>query len=150
VFCLRWKHKKHDLLMKERNHEGLPVESFGLKSCIRALLFPFSHPIMFLSLLWWVISACRMRPKHLFKSLILIPSVLSICSILLKKRADVVHLFWGHYPSMRGYLVNSYMPETVLSMFLGAHDLVSAYPGSVKLAAKADVVVTHAQSNLAM
>jgi glycosyltransferase involved in cell wall biosynthesis len=50
---------------------------------------------------------------------------------------------------MVGYLVKKYLPETVLSQFLGAHDLVANYPGSEILGRQADFVFTHAHSNLA-
>lgn len=91
-----------------------------------------------------------MHPRHLVKSIILLPSAVSIFASIYKAKPDVVHLFWGHYPSMVGYLVKKIMPGTTMSMFLGAHDLVSAYPGSVSLSRKVDVLFTHSRSNLSM
>lgn len=149
VYGMRPKHVQFESLMAERGHAGLPVAHFSFASLLGFLAFLLRHPLMAFSLLRWIFSCCAKQPKHLFKSLVLFPSAISIFDSVFKKRPDVVHLFWGHYPSMVGYLVKKYMPNTVVSMFLGAHDLVSAYPGSVKLSKDADVIFTHSKSNLA-
>ncbi|MBE0472222.1 MAG: glycosyltransferase [Methyloprofundus sp.] len=150
VYCMRPKHVQFENLMVDRGHTRLKVTHFSFVSIIVFFTFLLRHPFMTLSLLGWVFFCCAKTPKHFFKSLVLFPSALSIFSSVLKEKPDVVHLFWGHYPSMVGYLVKKYMTNTVVSMFLGAHDLVSAYPGSVRLSEDADVVVTHSKSNLPM
>jgi glycosyltransferase involved in cell wall biosynthesis len=72
---------------------------------------------------------------------------MGILAELEREQPDVVHLFWGHYPCMVGYLVAETMPATVLSLFLGAHDISRRYAGSAWLAARADLVSTHARWN---
>src|SRR5690606_566776 len=69
-------------------------------------------------------------------------------SDLKKYKPDVVHLFWGHYPAMVGVLVHKFFSESLVSMFLGAHDLEENYAGSVDLANRVKLVFTHANSNL--
>ncbi|AHF02235.1 hypothetical protein THIAE_04380 [Thiomicrospira aerophila AL3] len=150
VYGMRPKHVQFEKLMVERDHAGLSVTHFSFESILVFFAFLIRHPLMTFSLLGWVLSCCAKTPKHLLKSLVLLPSAISIFRSVLKRKPDVVHLFWGHYPSMEGYLVKRYMPNTVVSMFLGAHDLVSAYPGSVKLSEEADVIFTHSKSNLPM
>lgn len=150
VYGMRPRHVQFESLMVERGHTGLSVTHFSFASILVFFAFLLRHPFMTFSLLVWVFSCCAKTPKHLLKSLVLLPSAISIFSSVLKEKPDVVHLFWGHYPSMVGYLVKKYMPNTVVSMFLGAHDLVSAYPGSVRLSEDADVVFTHSESNLSM
>ena len=54
----------------------------------------------------------------------LIPMSFYMFEKLKKEKPDIVHLFWGHYPSLVGYLVKKNMPDTKLSQFLGAYDLV--------------------------
>jgi glycosyltransferase involved in cell wall biosynthesis len=49
---------------------------------------------------------------------------------------------------MLGFLVSKFYPEIVLTMFLGAHDLVARYPGSTYLAKKCDCIFTHSNANL--
>lgn len=148
VYCMRPKHRAFTKLVKERGHFGLSISHLSWRALVKVLIFFFKHPVMVLCLAGWIVRCCFKAPVHLFKSLVLFPSAISIFGSLLESKPQVVHLFWGHYPSMVGYLVNKYMPDTVLSMFLGAHDLISAYPGSASLSNNADVIFTHSNSNL--
>lgn len=150
VFCMRPKHPLFNKLLIERGHSGLSVLHFSMCSVFSSAVFFLRHPLMVLSLIRWFSSSCKSNPRHLAKSFLMLPSALSIFSRLYKEKPDVVHLFWGHYPSMVGFLVKKYMPKTVLSMFLGAHDLVTAYPGSARLSKIADLLFTHSKSNLPM
>lgn len=147
VHCMRLKHPQFNKLMEERGHKDLDVSHFSMSNFLSSLGFVFIHPLMLFSLCWWILSNCLNKPKHLLKSFILLPSALSIFNKLYKEKPDVVHLFWGHYPSMIGYLVKRYMPNTIVSQFLGAHDLVTNYPGSAALAKNADVLFTHSKAN---
>lgn len=148
VYGLRFKHKEYNTLMEERGHEGLYVSNFSFKVLFISLWFCFIHPIMFLSVFSWVIKNSFRTPKHLAKSFLLLPAVLGHFYKILKSQPDVVHLFWGHYPAMLGFLVKEFMPKTVISQFLGAHDLVTNYPGSISLAKEADLFFTHSRSNV--
>lgn len=148
VFGLRPRHREYSMLMTERHHTNLQVENFSFTVFVRSFRFLFFHPLKSLSLISWIFKVCFHSPQHLFKSLILLPSTLGHFHRISTIKPDVVHLFWGHYPSMLGFMVQKYMPETVLSQFLGAHDLVTNYPGSAALSEKADVVVTHANANI--
>lgn len=150
IYGLRPNHNQHHKLMQERGHEGVVVENFSFKTLVLSFWFCLRHPLMYLSLLFWVISVLFKTPKHLLKSFVLLPSVLGHFYKVYQSKPDVVHLFWGHYPSMLGYLVKRFMPDTVVSHFLGAHDLVTNYPGSAALAKNADLLFTHSRSNLPM
>lgn len=148
VYGLRPKHKQHNQLMQERGHIGLVVDNFSFKTLVLSLWFCLRHPLMFLSLFFWVIDVAFKKPKHLLKSFVLLPSVLGHFYKIHQSQPDVVHLFWGHYPAILGFLVKKFMPKTVLSQFLGAHDLVTNYPGSISLAKVVDLIFTHTRSNL--
>jgi glycosyltransferase involved in cell wall biosynthesis len=150
VYGMRPKHSKYEDLIKERGHVGMKASHFSLGAFVSFLHFSLCHPFMVVSLLGWVIYCCARTPKHLLKSLILIPSAIAIFSSVYREKPDIVHLFWGHYPSMIGYLTKKYMPSTIVSLFLGAQDLVSAYPGSVQLSRNTDLIFTHSRSNLPM
>lgn len=150
VYGLRFKHSEYEELMKKRGHTGMEAYHFSLVAVASFLQFSFCHPFMVTSLLWWVIYHCARMPKHLIKSLLLIPSVIAVFSSVYRTKPDIVHLFWGHYPSMVGYLTKKYMPNTIVSLFVGAHDLISGYPGSVQFSRNADLIFTHSESNLPM
>jgi len=148
VFGLRPKHSKFKFLIEERGHTNIDVENFSFMTLIFALKFCILHPIMSLTLIHWVLNVCLKSPIMLLKSFILMPSVFGHFYKVYNSKPDVVHLFWGHYPSMLGFLVKRFMPYSVVSQFLGAHDLVSNYPGSTALAYDADLIFTHSKSNV--
>jgi glycosyltransferase involved in cell wall biosynthesis len=150
VYSMRFKHSKYDDLIKERGLTDIKVSHFSLGAFLFSLQFSFRHPLMVLSLFWWIICYCGHTPKHLFKSIILIPSVMAIFGSILRRKPNIVHLFWGHYPSMVGFLIKKYMSNTIVSQFLGAHDLLSAYPGSIQFSLNADLVFTHSRANLSL
>lgn len=150
VCGMRTKHPRYESLMRERGHKEIKVLNFSISALFSSVIFLFRHPWISTSLLFWVVRYCWKTPKHLFKSLVLLPSALSIFNYIKKNDPDVVHLFWGHYPSMVGFLVKEFLPEVKLSMFLGAHDLMAKYPGSRILANEIEIVFTHSLSNLSI
>ncbi len=146
MYCMRTAHPEYERLRRERGVEDIPTEHLTAANALSGLWFGLRHPQMLAALLRWTV-ACGGSPCHLLKTLLLLPSALFIFARLFRGRPDVVHLFWGHYPSMVGHLVARFMPNTVLSSFLGAHDLVYDYPGSRRLAPRLDAFFTHAASN---
>jgi len=123
VFCLREKHKDHDALVNERGLQDIAIHHVSLKSMWCFFAWMLMHPLMFLSVFFWNLYYCLLKPKHLLKSLALFPAACLHFHSIHTKRPDVVHLFWGHYTSLTGYLVSRFMPTTVLTQFLGAHHL---------------------------
>jgi len=147
-FAWRRRAREAARLLAARGLGDLPVTHGSVAAVWRGLRFGAGAPRIVGSLLSWVVRQHWRRPTQLMKSLSLVPRALDILATLQRQRADVVHLFWGHYPAMVGYLVRRYLPETVLSMFLGAYDLERRYAGSGSLARTADVVWTHARCNI--
>lgn len=150
VYCLRPKHKSYRFMVESRNLSDIKIESTSLLSFFKALAFSASSFNVAIYLFLWVLKCCWKSPKHLLKSLILFFPAIYIFRSIQKDNPDVVHLFWGHYPSMVGCLVKKYMPKTVCTIFLGAHDLVTKYPGTKEFAKKVDAIFTHTKSNLQM
>lgn len=149
VYCLREKHERHDELIVERGLQDVNIHHVSFGSFIPCLIWMLSHPLMFLSLFFWNFSQCITSPKHLLKSLMLIPAACLSFKDIKKKNPDVVHLFWGHYTSLTGYLVDKFLSKKVLTQFLGAHDLITQYPASFDLASRVDVLFSHSHSNIA-
>jgi len=150
VYGMRPNHANHKQLIKDRKHESLIIKNFSDDAFWRFLSFLTFHPFICFTLLAWVVKGCILKPKLLLKSFILFPSAIFIFSAIYRSRPDIVHLFWGHYPSMIGYLVKRYIPTSKVTMFLGAHDLMEQYPCSIALSRNADVIFTHSRSNLYM
>jgi glycosyltransferase involved in cell wall biosynthesis len=135
-------------LLGERGLAGLPTSYGTLASAVRGLGFALRNPLTLLDLISWIARHSWRTPKHLVKSLTLVPRSLDILQSAMRERPDVVHLFWGHYPAIVGYLAHRHLPGTVLSMFLGAYDLERGFAGTAPVARQADVVWTHARANV--
>ena len=63
------------------------------------------------------------NPKVLIKSFGLLPSCYYYLNLFKKNNFEVIHLFWGHYPSVLGHLIKINKLPVKLSMFLGAYDM---------------------------
>lgn len=148
VHSLRPPEPLNDRLVAERGLERIPLTHNSLRATARGLLQALRHPAVFFDLLAWLIRGTWRAPRHLVRSLILAPRALDIMATLAADPPDVVHLFWGHYPVLVGYLVRRHMPGTVLSVFLGAYDLEWRYGCTGPLIRQADVVWTHARTNV--
>jgi glycosyltransferase involved in cell wall biosynthesis len=135
-------------MLEERRLSGLTITHGTLKAYLRGLAFCISRPALVGRLLMWLLRFMWNRPLQLVKSLALVPRAMDILIELKREQPDVVHLFWGHYPSIVGWLVVTALPNTVLSMFLGAYDLVSTYNASAWVAQRADLVSTHTRANV--
>lgn len=135
-------------LLQERDLSTLEVTHGGIKSTFSGLWHAFTQPWLAFSLIGWLLRHCVTHPRHLAKSLLLVPRAVDIFVGIKKKQPDVVHLFWGHYPTLVAFLVKKYRPNIVLTIFLGAYDLGREFPGTPDVARRADAVWTHAQFNI--
>lgn len=135
-------------LLKERGLSGLEVSQGTIAAYLEGVAACLRRPRVLIRLLIWLVASTRRRPRQLLVSLAVVPRSMGILASLERERPDVVHLFWGHYPTIVGYLVSINLPHTVLSLFLGAYDLSSAYGGTAWLAPRADLVSTHSRWSL--
>ena len=148
VHSMRFEPANGKAMLDERGLPALAVEYATPWHILRGTLFALAHPRLLLGICLWLAQATWRTPKFLAISLCLLPRSFDIVRRLEKTAPNVVHLFWGHYPSIVGYLVRRRLPDCVLSTFLGAYDLVYAYRPSALLAREADVVWTHAHDNV--
>lgn len=149
VYSLRPKPPDLDRYASEKGMKGLKMSFGDIARVLRGIWVGLKRPVIALSLVAFVIRYNVRNLRHLVRSLVLVPRCLDIFDDIDRKRPDVVHMFWGHYPSIVGYLVEKYIPTTVVSLFLGAYDLRSRYGGSAPVAQRADVVWTHSKTNIA-
>lgn len=147
VRALRFPHSQYKKLIEERGGE-LEISHLSCLDFIYSVGFLFSNFRLFSKLIFNIFRCCWRSPRHLIKSLLLVPSVISVFRSVKKDNPDIVHLFWGHYPSMVGLLLKDCFPNLPLTMFLGAHDLVEAYPLSPVLAERSELVFTHTEANI--
>ena len=134
--------------LAERDLPDLDVDSGSAAATLRGVWLMLSRPRDAGFLVATICRHCWNRPLHLAKALMLVPRSLILLERIERLKPDVLHLFWGHYPSLIGLLVRRRHPQIVISQFLGAYDLERRFPLSGLLARQADCVLTHAKANL--
>lgn len=150
VYALRFRNPKYDGLLQERSHQALDIYHYDLATFAELIKVLFFEPKLVFSLIGWLLRTCIKSPVHLAKGLVLIPVAVSHFRRIRREKSDVVHLFWGHYPSLVGFLIKRYLPQTPVTQFLGAHDLLVRFPGSADFSYSVERVITHAEANLPM
>lgn len=149
VYGIRPRHNDYSSLMRQRHADArLRVEHLSLANALQALLYMCLHPGKVLRIIAWIFRVNR-NPTHVLKSLLLLPSTFYIFKALEEDRPDMVHLFWGHYPTMVGFLLSRYLPDIRFTLFLGVYDLATGYAGSFDMASHAQAVFTHSHESVA-
>lgn len=148
VYTLRAPHATADQLVGERDIAAVPIRHGTPRQAVRGMQAGFRHPRVAMDLLRWIADNNWHSSPHLFNGYWFSPVALAIWNTLRQDPPDVVHLFWGHYPALVGYLVQRHLLDVPLSMFLGAYDLGQQFGGTGPVLAQADAVWTHAATNV--
>ncbi len=149
VHGLRFAHPDAKKMLIERNLEKLTLTHNETTSVFAGLGYGLRRPQRLFALLSYSVGTSVTKPSHLLKSLLLVPRVLEIFSWLEREQPDVVHVYWGHYPALVGYLVERYLPQTVVTLSLAAYDLHMQYGGTKQVAQQAHAVRTLTKANVA-
>jgi glycosyltransferase involved in cell wall biosynthesis len=136
-------------MLQDRGLADMPVDHGSLRGTLLGLSLVFLRPANTAYLLALICRHCWHRPAQLLKALLLVPRSLVLFERVKQLRPDVVHLYWGHYPSLLGLLIRRRLPETLVSQFLGAYDLEEAFALSGLLTRRADYLVTLSRANVA-
>lgn len=148
VYSLKSKHNNFYKMIDDRKLQNIPIFTCEVKENILGLIEIIKSPFLFISLLFWLIKNDLKKTGHFIRCFALIPASFYILSQLKKQKPDVVHLFWGHYPSLVGFLVKKVLKDSKISIFLGAYDLEYNLNISKNLAKNADFIFTHAKANI--
>jgi glycosyltransferase involved in cell wall biosynthesis len=150
VLCLRRPHKKIKKMIYERKLQNIVIKHFSFQFILYDIKTFFHKPFIFLYLFAWIFKNCHNQPIHLLKSLLLTAPVLYYFFYISRNNFDIVHLCWGHYPSMLGIMIKRFNPSIVVTQFLVAYDLMEKYAGSVCFSRQADAIITHSKSNISI
>ncbi|MDO9578465.1 MAG: glycosyltransferase, partial [Candidatus Cloacimonadales bacterium] len=145
VHSLRFSHKRKKVFEVQRGIQDIDYTHNSICKTFIGFLTGLFKPKVFFTLFWFIFRFHIQSPGQLIKSCILAPRVINIFNEFERKRPDVVHLYWAHYPSMLGYLVKKIYPDTTLTMSFVAYDLHMRFKGSIITANLADVVFTIAR-----
>ena len=148
VYSLKSKHNNFYKMIDDRKLQNVSIFTCEVKENILGLIEIIKSPFLFIFLLFWLIKNDLKKTGHFIRCFALIPASFYILSQLKKEKPDVVHLFWGHYPSLVGFLVKKVLKNSKISMFLGAYDLEYNLNISKDLAKNADFIFTHAKANI--
>ncbi len=147
VFSLRSPESDVDELTTKEGLKNVPVDQ-PTTSVVALLGRMFSKPGRSANLLRWIVQSNVKKPAHLIKSLALAPRASEVFDRIQADPPDVVHVYWGHLPSMVGYLVQLLLPEVRTTISLAAYDLRMEYGGSRSVALNAERVRTLCASNV--
>lgn len=148
VYSLKSKHKNFYKMVNDRKLQNISIFTCEVKENILGLIEIIKSPFLFVSLLFWLTKNDLKKIGHFIRCFALIPACFYILSQLKKEKPDVIHLFWGHYPSLVGFLAKKVLKNSKISMFLGAYDLEYNLNISKDLAKNADFIFTHAKANI--
>lgn len=156
-------------MLREHGLTGIEIDQNSLVSSLRGCWIALRNLSLFIRLLKAIFAAQDSAPKSssaetgsdetgavvressrrsILKDLALIPRSLDLFDKIRRTSPDIVHLFWGHYPSLIGLLVHEVLDDVTVSLSLGAYDLHSRYGPSIELAKKVPSVFTHVKANL--
>jgi len=147
IATLRTASKRHKEILTQWRLGSLKVGRCGMRTALAFPIFAISNPWKVFRTMGWLIRSGYRRPLLLFKCLVFFPRMIEIFAEISRSPPDVLHLFWGHFPAVLGYMTRRWLPQTVVSTSLGAYDLLYDFPPAAEVARCADCVWTHAESN---
>lgn len=147
VYAQRARDAEYLEMVSQRGLERIPIKSSSYTKVVKGLLLMFLSPLLTVSLFFRLIQDFSSL-KHFFKLCALMPISFFILQEVKNRSPDVVHLFWGHYPALVGYLVLKSRLDSAVSIFLGAYDLEMKLNISGYVARNASFVFTHTYENM--
>jgi glycosyltransferase involved in cell wall biosynthesis len=147
VRALRPAHRMAAELLTDWKLDSLDLIHGGAAGLARGVLAALRHPIVSVVTVAWLVRNSWRQPAQLLSSLLLLPSCIGIYEECRRRAPDVIHLFWGHYPAVVGYLALRWLPRTHVSVSLGAYDMLMRFGPSIDVARRAHSLSTQAACN---
>lgn len=147
VECLRGRRADCQKLLSEFQLSQLPLGFNSLMSSLRGLRYGVTRPRLLCSLVASVFRCSKKWPNDVLIGLLFAPRVLDLFAQIESDPPDVVHIYWGHYPSLLGLLVEHHLPSILVSLSLGNYDMDRKYGGSKALANRVPMVWTLSEAN---
>jgi len=148
IYTMRPRHKDHQKLLDERELHALVADQNSVGASLRGVLQALARPVLLFDTLRWLWRRTSDRPEHLRFSLLILPRSFDILAKLEQEPPAVLHLEWGHFPSVTAHLVQQRLPEVIVSTSLIAYDLTTEYGGTIDVTRAADVIRTQAAINV--
>lgn len=146
VACLRTASNDADRLRRERGLVDLEITHGGLWPWVLGMGNMLLAPMAAINVIGVILKNFPRQPIQSALAVYLLPRAFGIASEAKNSGVDVVHLFWGHYPSLVGIAYRELGGTGLLSVSLGAYDLLRGFLPTRCLSDDA-VLVTHAEAN---
>ena len=137
--------------LRSSKNQELPKYNFKIKVCKIKLTFEFLIKLMFFSKNFYksikiiFLSSDTLLEK--IKQFILLPKALLISEKINQNPPDLIHLFWGHYPSLVILNLKKDL-KSKLSIFLGAYDFRKKLNISRIVSSKSNIIFTHTRKRV--
>jgi colanic acid/amylovoran biosynthesis glycosyltransferase len=148
VRALRNPHPEATHFLQDWKLDTLDLTHATLRGIGRGILTMLAHPWIATSTLAWLASRAWRRPRLFAKCLLFVPRMFELFGECRERPPAVVHLFWGHYPAVLGYLIQRWLPGVHVSVSLMAYDLIYRFPATVEVASRADSLWTLTECNV--
>ncbi|MFO7545438.1 MAG: glycosyltransferase [Trueperaceae bacterium] len=148
VHGLRTPHPSARALVEQRRLADIPTRHNSVGRTLRGALHALRKPHLLGTVLLHAVLPSWRKPPQLVRALLYTPRAFDILADLERDPPDVVHLAWGHYPSIVGMLVQHALADVVTSISLIAYDLAMEFAGTVTASRCADLVRTQARVNV--
>lgn len=148
VKTIRNKRADNEQVMAQQQVQNVPVEHADWASPIRGLLVAVKRPLLAMRLWWKLFTSLASRPTVLLACLFWSLRCFELFDQVRREKPDVVHLYWGHVPSILGWLVLESELTTTVTTSLGAYDLELALPIGFEVARRSAGVRTWADPNV--
>ena len=112
------------------------------------LCFTARHPVALAIQVALLVRDNALSPIHLLKSAFVLLKAPAVLALVIERDVQVVHVFWGHYPSFIAPIVRIGAPACRLSVFLGAYTVRRSIPSQRRLLQYADCVTTHYEGHV--
>lgn len=148
VHALRARHPSAEALVEQRRLSAIPTQHNSVARSVRGVWHALSRPCSLAAVLRHAALPSWRKPKQFVRTLMYLPRAFDVLADLERDPPDVVHLAWGHYPSLVGMMVQRSLPQVATSVSLIAYDLTMEFAGTVAASRHADLVRTQALVNV--
>ena len=131
--------------------ETQPVEILSFRQArvwSSLVWFAAWHPVALALQIALVVRDNALSPVHLVKSAFVLLKAPALLALVLERQVNLVHVFWGHYPSFVGPVLKIGAPTCRFSVFLGAYTVRRSIPSQRRLLQCADCVTTHYEGHI--
>ena len=136
VKTIRGKRADHDAVSRQQQVECIPIQHAGWTSPVRGAVQAAIRPRIAVRLWWKLVCTLAHRPFVLIACLFWSFRCFELLAQVRREKPDVTHLYWGHVPSILGWMLRESASELMFTLGLSAYDLEMALPISFDVATK--------------